>query len=215
MKYGVIGANGKMGREIIDYFSSIGDELVMKIDIGLEEIVDRPDVIIDFSNRSALDKTIELCQKFSCPLVIGTTALTSEDFDKLRELSNIVPVVQSYNFSQGIAILKSILESFGKYFSDWDGAIVEIHHNQKKDAPSGTAIMLKNSLSREIPISSLRIGGVFGEHVVIFSNAGEVIEIKHTALSRRAFSLGVRKAALFALEKNKGFYSYSDVLNEF
>jgi 4-hydroxy-tetrahydrodipicolinate reductase len=69
-------------------------------------------------------------------------------------------------------------------------------------------------MNRDIPISSLRIGGVFGEHTVIFSNAGEVVEIKHSALSRMAFSIGVRHAALFTLKKQKGFYSYEDVLNE-
>lgn len=214
MKFGMVGVNGKMGKEIVDYFTSMGDELVLRVDTDLEDISGTPDVIIDFSNRSALEKTVELCTKFSCPLVIGTTALTEDDFTLLRKLSESVPVVQSYNFSEGINILKAILGKFGQYFDNWDCAIVETHHNKKKDAPSGTAIMLKNALGKELPISSLRIGGVFGEHTVVFANDGEVVEITHKALSRRAFSIGARKAALFSLKKKNGFYSFSDVISE-
>jgi len=90
--------------------------------------------------------------------------------------------------------------------------MVEVHHNQKKDAPSGTAKMLKSAINRDLPISSLRVGGVFGEHTVIFSNAGETIEITHRALSRKAFAIGVRNAALFVLNKQKGYFTYDDVL---
>lgn len=212
MKFGVVGVNGKMGKEIVEYFTLMGDELVTKIDVNLEEIKEAPDVILDFSNRSALEKTIQLCNKFSCPLVIGTTALTDNDFETLRELSEKVSVVQSYNFSEGINIIKAILENFGKYFDAWDSSIVEIHHNKKKDAPSGTAIILKNALGKELQISSLRIGGIFGEHTIFFANDGEVVEISHKALSRRAFSIGARKAALFSLTKKNGLYSFSDVI---
>jgi len=212
LRYGLVGSMGKMGREIKDYFSTFGDKLVFETDRDYINESGRPDVIIDFSSPTALVSTIEYCKKYGAGLVIGTTGLNEEDFDKLKELSQSVPVVQSYNFAEGVNILKEILEMFGSYFDGWDGAIVEIHHNQKKDAPSGTAIMLKNSLGRELPISSLRIGGIFGEHTVIFSNAGEVVKISHTALSRRAFAIGVRKAALFAMQAEKGFNSYRDVL---
>ncbi|MGC8819609.1 MAG: 4-hydroxy-tetrahydrodipicolinate reductase [Fervidobacterium sp.] len=212
MKYGVVGFKGKMGREIVEYFSSMNDELVAKYDVDLEEVNERPEVLVDFSNRKALDRTIGICEELSCPLVIGTTALSENDFEKLKKLSEKVPVVQSYNFSEGVAIVKAILEVFASYFDGWDGAIVEVHHNEKKDTPSGTAIVLKNAIGKDIPISSLRIGGVFGEHTIIFANRGEVVEISHKALSRRAFSLGVRKAALYALTKTSGFYTYSDVL---
>lgn len=214
MKFGMVGVNGKMGKEIVDYFTSLGDELVLRVDTNLEDISGTPEVIVDFSNRSAIEKTVELCTKFSCPLVIGTTALTESDMVLLRKLSESVPVVQSYNFSEGINILRTILEKFRQYFDNWDCAIVETHHNKKKDAPSGTAIMLKNTLGKELQISSLRVGGVFGEHTIVFANDGEVVEFTHKALSRRAFSIGARKAALFSLTKKNGFYSFSDVISE-
>lgn len=213
MRFGVVGSNGKMGREIIEYFTSMGDELVFKMDVGVFEKIHTPEVIIDFSNRSALSTTVEFCKEYSCALVIGTTALLDEDFSKLKELSKIVPVIQSYNFSEGINILKKFLQNYGFYFQNWDASMIEIHHNKKKDAPSGTAILLQKAINRDLPISSLRLGGIFGEHTIIFSNDGEVIEISHKALSRRAFSVGTRKAALFALTKQNGFYTFSDVLD--
>jgi dihydrodipicolinate reductase len=171
-----------------------------------------PQVIIDFSSPNVVAETVEICKKFGSPLVIGTTGLGESHFEMLRELSEIVPVVQSYNFSTGIAILKRLLKEYSQYFEDWDVAMVEVHHNQKKDAPSGTAKMLKSAINRDLPISSLRVGGVFGEHTVIFSNAGETIEITHRALSRKAFAIGVRNAALFVLNKQKGYFTYDDVL---
>lgn len=212
IRYGLVGANGKMGVEIQSYFSSLGDLCVLRKDREVLEEIERPQVIIDFSSPDAVFETVELCRKYSCGLVIGTTALTEEHFSRLKELSEHVPVVQSYNFSTGIAILKRIIKEYASYFEDWDAAMVEIHHNQKKDAPSGTAKMLKQALGREIPISSIRVGGIFGEHTLIFSNSGETVEITHRALSRRAFVIGVRNAALFVLGKEKGFFSYDDVL---
>ncbi|MCX7654520.1 MAG: 4-hydroxy-tetrahydrodipicolinate reductase [Fervidobacterium sp.] len=214
MKFGIVGVKGKMGKEIADYFLSMGDELVLKVDVDVEDVMEKPEVIVDFSHRSALEKTIDLCTKFSCPLVIGTTALTEDDFNKLRHLAESVPVVQSYNFSEGINLLKLILQKFHQNFNSWDMTIVEIHHNKKKDAPSGTALMLKNTLGKEIQINSLRVGGVFGEHTVIIANDGEVIELTHRALSRRAFSIGARRAALFSMTKKNGFYSFSDVVEQ-
>lgn len=212
MRYGIVGAKGKMGKELKELFSSHGDELVLEMDVG--HFVERgvPEVIVDFSSPSAVPTTVELCKKYSAHLVIGTTALTQEHFELLRELGQHVAVVQSFNFSEGIAIFQKLLRDFSRLFMDWDCWIVETHHNQKKDAPSGTALMLKREVGREVPISSLRIGGVFGEHVVYFANTNEVFEIKHSVLSRKVFASGARKAALFCLKAKKGFYNFLDVL---
>ncbi len=212
LRYGLVGSNGKMGREIESYFSSFSDVCVFKKDVNFVEELEIPQVIIDFSSPNVVAETVEICKKFGSALVIGTTALGESHFEMLRELSESVPVVQSYNFSTGIAILKRLLKEYSQYFEDWDVAMVEVHHNQKKDAPSGTAKMLKSAINRDLPISSLRVGGVFGEHTVIFSNAGETIEITHRALSRKAFAIGVRNAALFVLNKQKGYFTYDDVL---
>lgn len=212
MKYGIVGAKGRMGKELRELFSSHGDELVLEVDVDYFEERGTPEVIVDFSSPSAVSTTVELCKRYSAHLVIGTTALTQEHFELLRELGKQVAVVQSFNFSEGIAIFQKLLRDFSHLFAGWDCWIVETHHNQKKDAPSGTAIMLKHEVGREVPISSLRIGGVFGEHVIYFANAYEVFELKHSALSRKVFASGARRAALFCLKAKKGFYNFLDVL---
>ncbi|MDI6862724.1 MULTISPECIES: 4-hydroxy-tetrahydrodipicolinate reductase [Pseudothermotoga] len=212
LKYGIVGSKGKMGREIMEYFSSFGDECVVEKDVDHFVERDVPQLIIDFSSPQGLKESVELCRKYNCGLIVGTTGLTDESFRLLGELSKTLPVVQSYNFSSGMSIMKEILKAFREQFKDWDCAMIEIHHSQKKDAPSGTAKMLKEVIQRDLSISSIRVGGIFGEHTVIFSNAGEVVEISHRALSRRAFSIGVRRAALFLLTKEKGFFTYEDVL---
>lgn len=212
MRYGLVGYSGKMGQEVQKVFSEKGYELVVKVDEfgAIEE--GKPDVIVDFSSPSAVPKTVELCRKYSAGLVIGTTALKEEHLQLLRELSREVPVVQSYNFSIGVNVLLKFLADLSKVLSDWDVEIVEAHHRFKKDAPSGTAILLKNAVGREVPIHSLRLGGIPGDHVVVFGNVGEVIEIKHRAISRTVFALGALKAAEFVCGRKPGFYTFKDVL---
>jgi len=172
----------------------------------------KPDVIMDFSNPSCLPETVRLCREHGAALVIGTTGLKDSDFEMLRELARQVAVVQSYNFSIGINALKIILANYSKFFEDWDLEIVEIHHNKKKDAPSGTAIMLQNATGRSCPMHSLRVGGVPGDHNVIFSNEGEVVVFNHRAISRSVFAHGALKAAEFAATAKPGLYSFEEVL---
>lgn len=211
MRYGIIGSQGRMGLELIQVFD--GHELVFKRDVDLEEETGTPEVIIDFSTRKAFLETIASCEKFGSALVIGTTALESEDFQILKDLSKKVPVVQSYNFSIGINLLKMILREYSPYFNDWDLDIVESHHNKKKDAPSGTAIMLKEATGRDADCHSLRMGGIPGDHSVIYANEGEIVEFKHRALSRKVFAIGALKASEFAVQSDPGFYTFEEVLS--
>ncbi|KAF2960454.1 4-hydroxy-tetrahydrodipicolinate reductase [Thermotoga sp. 38H-to] len=212
MKYGIVGYSGRMGQEIHKVFSEKGHELVLKVDVnGIEEL-DSPDVMIDFSSPEALPKTVELCKKYRVGLVLGTTALKEIHFQMLRELSKEVPVVQAYNFSIGINVLKRFLSELVKVLEDWDVEIVETHHRFKKDAPSGTAILLESALGKSVPIHSLRVGGVPGDHVVVFGNIGETIEIKHRAISRTVFAIGALKAAEFLVGKDPGMYSFEEVI---
>lgn len=213
MNYALIGYSGRMGKEIIETFSEAGHKLVVKADENGIEESGTPEVVIDFSKPEALKTSIELCKKYSAGLVIGTTALKEEDFDALTELSKTVPVVQSFNFSIGINVLLRILPELSNLVGDWDVEIIETHHRFKKDAPSGTAILLRNALNRDVPTHSIRIGGVPGDHVVIFGNLGETIEIRHRAISRKVFAIGALKAAEFILKnKEPGFYTFSQIL---
>ncbi len=213
IKYGIIGASGKMGKEIESVFEEAGNECVFKFDVDGKFIKQKPELLIDFSLPVVFQKTIEYVKSFNVPLIIGTTGLSSDQLNELKELSEKNPVVQSYNFSIGVQLLLKLIETIKNDVDGWDIEIEETHHRFKKDKPSGTAIMIKNVLNKDISISSLRLGNVPGTHTVQFGNLGEVLKIEHQALSRRTFADGVLKSAYFAIQKKKGFYSFKDVIS--
>ncbi len=214
IKYGLIGASGKMGKEIISLMTENENELVFKYDIDGESFSEKPEVLIDFSLPPVLGKTIEYALKFKSPLIIGTTGFNEVQLKQIREFSEKIPVVQSYNFSVGMQMLIQSAVLLKEKLTDWDIEISEIHHRFKKDKPSGTAIMIKNALGREVNISSLRLGNVAGEHSVSFGGLGETLTITHSALSRRTFAEGVLRAVKFIVDKEKGFYTIKDVLDK-
>lgn len=213
IKYGLVGASGKMGKEIEDVFSEAGHNCVFKFDVDGEQKKDIPELLIDFSLPDVLSKTIEYIKTFNVPLIIGTTGLTQNQLENLKVISEKIPVVQSYNFSIGIQLLLRIIDAIKKDVNEWDIEIEETHHRFKKDKPSGTAIMIKNTIEKEIPISSLRLGNIPGIHTVQFGSLGEILKIEHQALSRRTFADGVLKSAYFIMQKQNGFYSFKDVIN--
>jgi len=212
IKYGIVGSSGKMGKEIIAIMKENGNELVFKFDIDGESYSEKPEVLIDFSLPAVLEKTIEYALKFKSPLIIGTTGLNDVQIKKIHELSETIPIVQSYNFSVGIQMLIQCANLLKEKLTDWDIEISETHHRFKKDKPSGTAIMIKNALEKEVNISSLRLGNVVGEHSVSFGGLGETLTITHSAISRRTLAEGVLKAVQFILNKKNGFYTIKDVL---
>jgi len=213
IKYGIIGASGKMGKEIESVFSEAGNECVFKFDIDGEQKITTPELLIDFSLPIVLSKTIEYVKLFNVPLIIGTTALSSIQLEELKKLGEDVPVVQSYNFSIGIQLLLRMIEVIKNEVAGWDIEIEETHHRFKKDKPSGTAIMIKNTIEKDAPISSLRLGNVPGIHTVQFGSLGEILKIEHQALSRRTFADGVLISAKFIIKKKNGLYSFRDVIN--
>jgi 4-hydroxy-tetrahydrodipicolinate reductase len=210
MKYGLVGATGKMGKEVSAVFKD--HQLVLAIDDKGEQLFGTPEVVVDFSAASALPRTLAVCARHKAALVIGTTALREDDFSALRAYSKDAPVVQSYNFATGVNILKMVLREFSPLFEGWDMEIVESHHNKKKDAPSGTALLLKDTAGRDCPTHSLRVGGVPGDHAVVFANDGEVVTFSHRAIARNVFAIGALRAALFAVSAEPGYYTFEDVL---
>lgn len=210
----VSGIGGKMGKEVVksaeknENTSLLGD---------IKEIESFPkgeiqnSVIIDFSSREGLQKALELCLKYKIPLVTGTTGITSEDFKKIDAASRQIPVFLSFNMSMGIYFLQRILRENSKFLKEnYDEEIIEVHHSNKKDSPSGTALNLSEALN-DVPITSLRMGGIKGCHQIIFADENEVIEIKHTALDRSLFSDGAVKAALFIKDKKPKLYNMEDM----
>ncbi len=213
MKYGLIGASGKLGKEVINVFADQNHELVLTFDDKGEWIEADPEVIIDCSLPEVFNKTINFAKQFNSILVVATTGLTESDLNKLKDYSNNKPVIQSYNFSVGIQILLKLTEEANNYLNDWDVEISETHHRFKKDKPSGTAKMIQNIFgNKEVNTTSLRLGNVPGDHTVNFAGLGEVLSISHRALSRRTFAEGILKSAEFALKKENGFYSFAEVL---
>jgi 4-hydroxy-tetrahydrodipicolinate reductase len=212
IKYGIIGGSGRMGQEIESLLEESGHKCVLKYDILGEWKSENPDVMIDFSLPQAFNSTIGYVKKYKIPLVIGTTGLSVEQLNILKSLSMEFPVVQSYNFSIGIQMLLKCTEMLKENLPDWDIEISETHHRFKKDKPSGTAIMIRNLIGRDVNISSLRLGNVPGDHSVSFGGLGEVIKITHSATSRRTFSEGVLKSILFVMDKKNGLYSFNEVL---
>lgn len=192
----------------------------------------KPDVIIDFSHPNALE---DICvyvreQGGATGVVFGTTGFTAEQLDIIKNLSKTAPVIQSYNYSYGIQTLKRILGCAMPMLDDRaDIEIIEKHHNRKVDAPSGTALMLagicdpeherswlcgrqgEGKRQNEIGFHSLRGGTIFGEHNIVFALEDEVIEISHTAFSKRIFAKGALESALWLNGKKRGMYSIEDV----
>ena len=242
------GCNGRMGQMLSELISK--DE-EMKVGAGIEpsgeakndypvyksfdELKETADVIIDFSTASAIDSLLDYCEKTHTPLVLCSTGLSEAQLDRVERLAKVSAVLVSANMSLGINVLLKLLKSVTKtlYENGFDIEIVEKHHNQKLDAPSGTALALADVMKEElddisynldrskvrkkrerneIGISAVRGGTIVGEHEVIFAGTDEVIEIKHTAYSRAIFAKGAMSAAKFLSGKSAGKYSMSDVI---
>ncbi len=195
------------------------------------------DVVLDFSNPEMLSQVIDYCVDSRTALVVGTTGLSNEDHEKLRQASSVIPVFVSANMAFGISVLIQLaLKAASSLGEDYDIEILEKHHNEKKDAPSGTAIMIANELNNhkndtmrfvydrskitdkrkpnEIGISAIRGGTIPGEHSIFFAGSDEIIEIKHTALSRDVLGRGAIRAAVYTATKPKGYYNMKSMLEE-
>lgn len=207
----VNGSSGKMGQAILDIFKKNNFNEIDKIQDC--------DVVVDFSHPDSLNKIIDVCLLKKKPLVIGTTGLSSEDFEVINKASRIIPIMYASNFSKGILNLKkSILNFLVKSDEEYHCEIEEEHHNQKTDFPSGTAVDIrefinqndKKKLVKSLKIISLRRGNIFGIHKIIFKNNIECIEFKHEALSREVFASGALAAARKIIELSPNLYSVDE-----
>ncbi len=243
------GCNGRMGHVISDMAAeNEGIEIVAGIDLygeaekgypvfrSLEECDVEADVVIDFSSPAAFDAMLDYCLKTGTAAVVCTTGLADEQLKRLEEVSSQIAVLRSANMSLGINLLMKLLQDAVKTLAPagFDIEIVEKHHNRKKDAPSGSAIALADSINEamdgryeyvynrsdrfearsanELGISAVRGGTIVGEHEVIFAGTDEIIEFKHTAYSRALFGKGALSAALFLAGKAPGYYTMQDVI---
>jgi 4-hydroxy-tetrahydrodipicolinate reductase len=234
IKLGIAGACGKMGRRIFELagfdrdlevgflLEKKGTPLIGK-EMGKLKVSSNPDglflvdVLVDFTLPEACEEHLDYAARYKKPLVLGTTGLTDAQKNKVEEVSKVVPIVFTPNMSIGMNVLFSVLPEIAKKLGpDYSVEIVEAHHKAKKDAPSGTAKKLAEVISqvtkKDIPMHSIRLGDIFGDHTVVFCGNSERIEIKHQAHSRDLFAVGALKAAKWIFGKPAGLYSMQDVL---
>ena len=241
------GCNGKMGQEVLNAINNNENfEVLNGVDIkenhdyifpvytNTDEIKEKPDVIIDFSVPVATMKILEYAKENNVPIVIATTGLSEEEKQKIKEYSKTIPIFQSANMSYDINLMKKVVAEVAKNLNQTDIEIVETHHNRKIDSPSGTALLLADSINNaldnkkdynfnrfqnrekrkknEIGFSSIRGGNIVGEHTVIFFGENESFEITHKAYSRGVFAEGALKGVEYIVGKENGYYSMDDII---
>lgn len=242
------GVNGKMGQEVLnqlDFYDNcvlIGGfdkentgKFSFPVYTNFKDIPEKPDAIIDFSVPSATMCMLEYAKANNIPVVIATTGFSEEENSKILEYSKDLPIFKSANMSFDINLMAKVLTEVAKSLPNTDIEIVESHHNRKIDSPSGTALLLADSINKaldnkftyefdrhskhekrsknEIGFSSIRGGNIVGEHTVMFIGENETFEITHKAYSRAVFADGAIKAACFLVNKQNGFYTMDDLLN--
>lgn len=243
----VNGCNGRMGRTVISQIKNFDNlHLIGGFDITKDETTNFPifnkfedidvkiDAIVDFSYITMTLDMLEYASKNNIPIVIATTGFTEEQENKIKEYSKHIPIFKSSNMSFDINLMSKIVAEVAKKLSNTDIEIIETHHNQKKDAPSGTALLLADAINEvfdnkkeyvfdrhsksekrspnEIGFSSIRGGNIVGEHSVQFFSPYETFEIKHTSYSRNVFADGALKAAEFLVNQPNGFYNMNDLV---
>jgi len=244
------GANGKMGGVVAKTVGETNNlEVVCGFDIAADgarsfpvftdynDFKGKADVIIDFSHPSALESILNYATAKKTPIVVATTGLSKEQKDRMADASKIIPLFFSANMSLGINLLIDLACKASAVLSEnFDIEIEERHHNQKIDAPSGTALMIADAINKasdkdfeyiydrhvysrkrkknEIGIHAVRGGTIVGEHTVLFAGNDEMIELKHTAASKEVFATGAVAAAKFLVNKLPGIYSMSDLVSD-
>ncbi len=263
IKIAVAGAAGKMGSRItalskeyegmelagaferkghpdtgkdIGLLTGIG-ELGVQLSAGIEDIIDKVDLIIDFTSIESTKNNLKIASGKGKAMVIGTTGFSKEDLKEIDSLTKTIPCVLASNMSLGVNLLLKVLQDIARVLGDdYDIEIVEAHHRLKKDAPSGTALKMAQVIAdavnrnleevavysrkgiigqrtkKEIGIQTVRAGDIVGEHTVMFGGLGERIEITHKASSRDTFARGALKAASWLAGKPVGLYDMQDVL---
>lgn len=239
------GCFGKMGKAVIEESENFSD---ITVSCGIDRsnrksnlfpVFDSPnkidcncDVILDFSNPSSLNGLLEYSSQKSIPLVICTTGYSDDQVESIKKCAELSPIFMSSNTSLGINTMINIAKKAKNLLgSNFDIEIIEKHHNKKIDSPSGTALLIADSISdestkyvfdrssikqkrskNEIGISSVRCGGIMGEHEILFASDNEILSIKHCVNSRKVFANGALEAVRFISTKEPGLYSMNDLI---
>lgn len=245
----ITGANGKMGNVIQSIVANRDDcEIVAGVDLNAQDaetfpvytsifdVKEKADAIIDFSNPVLLNDLLSYSEKNAVPLVIATTGYNDEQKKQIQKASEKTPIFFTYNMSMGINLLANLAKKAVQVLgNDFDIEIVEKHHNQKIDAPSGTALMLADAMCEEISnpmkyeydrhskrekrtkdeigLHAVRGGTIVGEHDIIFAGRDEIITLSHSARSKEIFAVGAVNAAVYMNGKTAGLYDMKELID--
>lgn len=245
MRIILCGACGRMGRGVAELAAANGISVVCGVDLSpapspfpvyrsFGEITESADVVIDFSSAEGLEERLAFCKARGIGIVLGSTGYTEADEALIAEYTKSVPVFKTGNLSVGINLLQLLVKKAAAVLRDFDVEIIERHHSMKKDAPSGTALMLAKSVNEgaeearesvcgregivgarkknEIGIHAVRGGTIVGEHEVMLAGEDEIVTLSHSARSRRVFASGALRAAAWLNGKPAGRYDMSDML---
>lgn len=242
------GANGKMGKKVfeacqlsdkvkavcgVDLFENFSNS-EFPIYSNFDAVVNEVDVIIDFSAPASLDAVLDYSVKNGCNAVLCSTGYTDAQLKKINDVSQNIAIFRSANMSLGVNILIDLVKKAAKTLDGFDVEIIEKHHNQKVDAPSGTALMLADAVKevqtdkyytygregmvgkrndKEIGIHAIRGGNIVGEHDVLFAGNFETVTLSHQATDRSVFASGAVNAAIYLSNKKSGLFNMSDLVN--
>ena len=246
MKVILCGACGRMGRNVAQLCSERGVTVTAGVDVApapmpfpvypdFSDIREEADAVIDFSPASSVRERLDFCKARNIGIVIAGTAFSDEDEALIRAAADVIPVFQTGNLSVGVNLLQMLVKKAAEVLGDgFDAEIVERHHNMKKDAPSGTALMLAKSVNEgfggtkenvygrhglvgarkksEIGIHAVRGGTIVGEHEVMFAGQDEIVTLSHSARSRMVFAEGALRAAEWLTSQPAGKYDMNDLL---
>ena len=238
MKIAIVGAAGRMGRKLVELSKDAGLEVVAQVDVSegyAREWPKETEGVIDFSHHAGVPGFVARAAEQGIPYVIGTTGLTPDEQKVVDAAAQKIPVVQSGNYSLGVNLLLELVQKAATILGpEYDIEVTEMHHRHKKDAPSGTALMLARSAAKgrgqdadfvygrhgdigerpvgEIAIHALRGGSVVGDHTVMFAGELERVELTHKAQDRAAFAAGALKALVWARGQVPGLYTMRHVL---
>ncbi len=242
----LIGACGRMGRNVTEVAAERGVNITAGVDVvsaqlsyplypSLSDVKEGADAVIDFSSASGLEDTLGWCEARGVPVVLAATGYTEADEARIRRAAEKIAVFKTGNLSLGVNLLQMLAKKAAQVLGDaFDAEIIERHHHTKKDAPSGTALMLAESVNEgfggnkenvygrhgmvgerkqsEIGIHAVRGGTIVGEHEVMFAGEDEIITLAHSARSRKVFASGALKAAAWLCGKAHGLYDMNDLL---
>ncbi len=235
IRVGVSGATGRMGSTLVKIIAQeqdmkltaaiaspenpslgvdIGEILgIGKLDVKLtSEVTENMDCLVEFSTPEATISHLHKTKEYKIPMVIGTTGFKKDEMKEIEETAKEIPIVLSPNMSLGINILFRILPDLVNLMEDYDIEIIEMHRKAKRDAPSGTALKLKEVIGKEIPIHSVRAGDIRGVHTIIFAGSAETLTITHEVHAREVFARGTLPAIRFVVKAKPGLYSMKEVL---